>query len=47
MREQAELEDAERRERHDKIRDDMLARQTRKDRKKRLKDEVKQDWKNR
>ncbi len=47
MREQAELEDAERRERYDKIRDGMLARQTKKDRKKRLKEEVKQDWKNR
>ena len=47
LREQAELEDAERRERYDKIRDGMLARQTRKDRKKRLKEEVKQDWKNR
>ena len=33
LRAQAELEDIERRERHDKIREDMMARQTRKDRK--------------
>lgn len=47
LKEQAELEDAERRDRYDKIREGMVARQTRKDRKKRLKEETKQDWKNR
>ena len=47
LREQAELEDMERRERYDKIREGMVARQTGKDRKKRLKEETKQDWKNR
>jgi hypothetical protein len=47
LREQAELADAERRERHDKIREGMLARQVRKDRKKRIKEETKEEWKTR
>ena len=47
MREQAELEDIERRDRYDKIREGMLARQTMKDRKKRLKAETKEELKNR
>ncbi|MGO9566735.1 MAG: hypothetical protein ACLP5H_04245 [Desulfomonilaceae bacterium] len=47
LREQAELQDMERRERHDKISEAMLARQTGKDRKKRLKEETREDWKTR
>ncbi len=47
LREQAELADAERRERHDKIREGMLTRQAGKDRKKRLKEETKEEWKTR
>lgn len=43
----AEQEEAERKERFGKIRDDMLARQHAKDRKKRLKEQVKQEWKKR
>ncbi|MGB6063652.1 MAG: hypothetical protein WBG50_02525 [Desulfomonilaceae bacterium] len=47
LRAQAELEDIERRERHDKIREDTMARQAKKDRKKRLRNETKEEWKNR
>jgi hypothetical protein len=47
MREAAELEEMERRERFDKIRDEQLARQGQKDRKKRLKEQTKEDWKKR
>jgi hypothetical protein len=47
LKEQAELADAERRERHDKIREGMLNRQVSKDRKKRLREETKEEWKNR
>lgn len=47
LKEEAELFDAERRERHDKIREGMLARQVGKDRKKRLREETKEEWKTR
>ena len=47
LREQAELEDIERRERHDKIREGMMARQARKDRKKRIKEEAREELRNR
>jgi hypothetical protein len=47
LREEAELADAERRDRYDKIREGNVARQTRKDRKKRLKEETKEEWKTR
>lgn len=47
LREQAELEDIERRERHDKIREGMNARQARKDRKKRIKEEARENLRNR
>jgi hypothetical protein len=47
MREQAELEQAERRDRYDKIREGVVARQTKRDRKKRIKEETKEEWKNR
>ncbi len=47
LRAQVELEDIERRERHDKIREDTMARQAKKDRKKRLRNETKEEWKNR
>lgn len=46
-REQEELEEAERRERQDKIKEGLLARQLQKDRKRRLKQETKEEWKNR
>jgi len=47
LREQAELEDAQRRERYDKIRQNVLAQQVRKDRKKRIREETKEEWKTR
>jgi hypothetical protein len=47
MREAAELEEMERRERFGKIRDEQLTRQGQKDRKKRLKEQTKEDWKKR
>ncbi len=40
LREQAELEEQEKRERHDRIREEYFSRQTGKDRKKRLKEET-------
>ncbi|MEJ2716444.1 MAG: hypothetical protein P8182_04800 [Deltaproteobacteria bacterium] len=47
MREQAELEAMERRERFDEMRESAIARQLAKDRKRRLKQETKEEWKNR
>jgi hypothetical protein len=47
LREEAELADAERKGRYDKIREGMLTRQAMKDRKKRIKEETKEEWKNR
>lgn len=46
-REQEELGEEERRDRQDKIKEGLLARQVQKDRKRRLKQETKQEWKNR
>lgn len=47
LREQQEQEEAEKKERFDRIRDDAQARQLSKDRKKRLKQETKEDLRNR
>lgn len=47
MREQQELEEQEKRERFDRIREDAAARQTAKDRKKRLKQETREELRNR
>jgi hypothetical protein len=47
LREKAEREEAERKERFGKIREDMLARQHAKDRKKRMKEQTRQEWKKR
>lgn len=47
MREQAEQDVLERKERFDRVREDLVQRQLDKDRKKRLREETKQEWKNR
>jgi hypothetical protein len=47
LQELADLKEAEKRERYDKIKEEMSSRQLQKDRKKRLKEETKQDWKKR
>ncbi len=47
LREQAELEEMEKRERQEKIREEYFARQTSKDRKKRLKAEARETLRNR
>ncbi len=47
LREQMELEDQERRNRHERIRDEYFSRQQSKDRKKRLKDEARTSLRNR
>lgn len=47
LREKAEREEAQRKERFGKIRDDMLAKQQAKDRKKRMKEQTRQEWKKR
>ncbi|HMK36467.1 MAG TPA: hypothetical protein VK463_15445 [Desulfomonilaceae bacterium] len=46
-REQEELLESERRERQDKIKEGLVSRQLQKDRKRRLKQETKEEWKNR
>jgi hypothetical protein len=43
----ADLQDAEKRERYDRIKEEMSLRQLQKDRKKRIKEETKQEWKKR
>jgi hypothetical protein len=47
LQELAELQEAEKRERYDRLREEMALRQQQKDRKKRLKEETKQEWKKR
>lgn len=47
LHEQQELEEMEKKERFDKIKDEASARQLHKDRKRRLKQETKQEWKRR
>jgi hypothetical protein len=47
MREQAEQEAIERRERYDRVREELLQRQLDKDRKRRIREETKQEWKTR
>jgi hypothetical protein len=47
LREQAELEELEKRERQDKIKEEYFSRQTSKDRKKRLKSEARDSFRNR
>lgn len=47
LKEKAEREEAERKERFGKVREEMLARQQAKDRKKRIKEQTKQEWKKR
>ena len=47
LRELADLQGAEKRERYDRIKEEMSLRQQQKDRKKRMKEETKQDWKKR
>jgi hypothetical protein len=47
LQELADLQDAEKRERHGKIKEEMSLRQHQKDRKKRMKEETKEEWKKR
>ncbi len=47
LREKTEREEAERKERFGKIRGEMLSRQQAKDRKKRMKEQTRQEWKKR
>lgn len=47
LQELADLKEAEKRERYDKIKEEMSLRQLQKDRKKRIKEETKQEWKQR
>ncbi len=47
LREAAELEEMERRERFDRIRDEQLSRQLQKDRKKRLKEQTREELRKR
>ncbi len=47
LQEIAELQEAEKRERHDRLKEEISMRQQQRDRKKRLKEETKDEWKRR